>query len=186
MSKLTPRSKKMAIVIYILLFTVLPYRWGTQHSASLTEAIDYSKSQIQTIENKLASLDAQQKLSPLVDQVNSLRTFVPNDASLPTFIPIIASAGSSAGMFLTSGSPEKSNTNISSSQSTLSDAPTGTNSYLMTVSFTGPSANLPRLLDTISNMNRSVSIDSFVTQPGASPGLITVNMTLKFYSIRVN
>ena len=176
----------MAIVIFVLLFTLLPYRWGSQHSTSFTESIDSSKAQIQTINNKLASLDAQKKLSPLLDQVDSLRTFVPNDASLPTFIPTIASAGSSAGMFLTYGSPEKSNTNISSSQSTLTNAPSGTSSYLMTVSFTGPAGNLPRLLDTISNMNRSVSIDSFVTQPGASPGLINVNMTLKFYSIRVN
>ena len=185
MNKLTPRAKKMAIAIFVLVFTFLPYRWGSQHSSNLTDAIDTSKSQIQTIENKIASVNAQAKLAPLQSQVDNLRIFIPNDASLPSFIPVVASAGSSAGMFLSSGSPLKAVLDTSGSLSGLTDTPSGTKIYTMNVSFTGPAGNLSKLLDALNNMNRTISVDSFSTQASSTTGQIIVNISLKFYSVQV-
>jgi hypothetical protein len=185
MTKLTPRAKKMAIVIFVLLFTFLPYRWGSQHSTSLTDAIESSKSEIQSIESKLASVDAQGKVAPLQTQVDTLRIFVPNDASLPTFIPIVANAGASVGMFLSSGSPLKAVLDTSGTLSGLKDIPSDTKLYTMNVSFTGPAANLPRLLDALDNMNRTISVDSFSTQSSSVSGQLIVNISLKFYSVQV-
>lgn len=185
MNKLTPRSKIMGIVIFVLLFTILPYRWGSQHSTNLTDAIEASKTEIQSIEDKLASVDAQSKAADLKSQVDTLRTFIPNDASLPTLIPILANAGMNSGMMLTSGSPEKAKKNVVTVDSGLKDLPSLTDTYLMTVSYAGPSSNLPKLLDSLSSLNRSISVISFTTQTGATPGYITVNISLKFYSLKV-
>jgi len=175
----------MAIVIFVLLFTILPYRWGSQHSTDLTDAIESSKSEIQSIENKLASVEAQSKVGTLESQVETLRIFVPNDASLPTFIPIVASAGSSVGMFLSSGSPLKAVLDTSGSLSGLKDVPSGTKLYTMNVSFTGPASNLPILLDALDSMNRTISVDSFSTQSSSVSGQLIVNISLKFYSVQV-
>jgi hypothetical protein len=184
MNKLTPRSKIMGIIILILIFTILPYRWGSQQSTELKDSIEFSKSETQAIEDKLASVEAQSQPATLDSQVNILRIFVPNEASLPTLIPILANAGANAGMLLTSGSPEKAKKNVVSVESGLKDLPADTDTYLMTVSFYGPASNLSRLLDSLSSMNRSISVISFTTQTGSTPAFITVNISLKFYSLK--
>lgn len=180
---LSPLSKKMGIVIFVLIFTLIPYRWGSTHSQGILDEISSKKIEVDDGLKLISDIEARKNMGDLKTQLDNLRIKGPNDASLPVFIPMLADVATRSNMFLVSGSPSKAIASNNPSQTKLSNPPSGTNIYAIDALITGPSVNLRYLLNNITQMPRVVNVERFSTQPGAQDGYINVSLTIKFYSV---
>ena len=182
--KMSPLAKKMGLVIFIIIFSLFPYKWGSSHSQSILDEINSKKAEIAQAQELLGKVEAKKKEGDLLAQVTSLRIQEPDDASLPIFIPMVAKAATSSNMTLVSGTPTKASAGTNATQTKLTNPPSGTSTFSMDVSITGPSANLQYLINQIESMPRVISIESVRASGGASAGVSNITMTIKFYSVK--
>lgn len=182
--KMSPLAKKMGLLIFVITFSLFPYKWGSSHSQAILDEINSKKSEISQAKELIANVEAKKNLGDLNEQVTNLRVKEPDDASLPVFIPMVAKVAQQSNMNLVSGTPTKATGGTSASQTKLNNPPAGTSIFAMDVVFTGPSANLQFLLNQIENMPRVVSIERFQTSAGGASGFSNIAMTIKFYSVK--
>lgn len=181
--KLSPLAKKMAIFIYIMLFSLLPFRWGSNHTTEIKDSNASTKAELESSNELIQEVSKKKSEGDLETLVSTLRVMQPNDASLPTFIPMVARAALNSNMTLISGTPTKTLAG-NQNQIQIENMPSGTSVFSMDVIITGPKQNLQFLLNELVKMPRVISVERFQTQSSGGENQINVVMTLKFYSVR--
>ena len=178
---LSPRAKKMGVIILVLILLGAPLRWSLNKLDNFKSSAAISNLDSLNLENNVSKANNSNKSGDISNKVDLARLRIPKDSSLPTLIPEINKAVINSGMLLAAGSPTKATTGAPGSQITAKSG--SSTSYTISISVKGPTANIYKLLNNLEQMERVISIDSFVVQQGDGKGNSNVNLVIKFYSL---